>query len=494
MLPLSAARFIVREEVKLENKYSIGKSERTGIKKHVRKSITGADQTMTNKINNILDDLIKDIIDSFNINENGKAEFPDIGDYNDKVIWLYILEPRIAAKLTEIKFSLGKGAIGLEIPEVFRKLKKENKTTFKEFEIEFDKKIQEWSDGYPVVTYTLVYPLNFKVHTRIDSEINGDKFKIISFEELKSEFSDADRMIKELEKDLIAKHKQKMTDVFHDFSFFIIDVDARNSLFAGEYSTEKLQYILALLIFAQSIHKLDKYTLYGQREKISQLALSYILIREGNNYLAYLTFNRDVPPLEGVKGYDFNYLLKALRYYNKIKSRGIAEVLQKGLIPYYWASVDEDSADSYLKYWISVESLLLKSRDIPGKKGISEREVCNIIKNMPNFWRGNKPLIDKRIESVFYRRNKYVHEFESDIFEQELYYVKAIAEMLIEFLLDNNGEFSSKDQLEIFYKLVQKDDAVIKHKLLKDVQLQNDPQLLQDNQKMSDLIMRLRHS
>jgi hypothetical protein len=38
---LSDARFIVREEVKLENKYSIGKSERTGIKKYVRNSITG---------------------------------------------------------------------------------------------------------------------------------------------------------------------------------------------------------------------------------------------------------------------------------------------------------------------------------------------------------------------------------------------------------------------------------------------------------------------
>ena len=38
---LSDARMIVREEVKVENMYSIGKSERTGIKKHVRNSITG---------------------------------------------------------------------------------------------------------------------------------------------------------------------------------------------------------------------------------------------------------------------------------------------------------------------------------------------------------------------------------------------------------------------------------------------------------------------
>jgi len=38
---LSDARMIVREEVKVENMYSVGKSERTGIKKHVRNSITG---------------------------------------------------------------------------------------------------------------------------------------------------------------------------------------------------------------------------------------------------------------------------------------------------------------------------------------------------------------------------------------------------------------------------------------------------------------------
>jgi hypothetical protein len=38
---LSDVRFIVREEVKVENTYSIGKSERTEIKKHVRNSITG---------------------------------------------------------------------------------------------------------------------------------------------------------------------------------------------------------------------------------------------------------------------------------------------------------------------------------------------------------------------------------------------------------------------------------------------------------------------
>jgi hypothetical protein len=38
---LSDARFIVREEVKVENTYSIGKSQRAGIKKHVQNSITG---------------------------------------------------------------------------------------------------------------------------------------------------------------------------------------------------------------------------------------------------------------------------------------------------------------------------------------------------------------------------------------------------------------------------------------------------------------------
>jgi hypothetical protein len=38
---LSDVRFIVREEVKVENTYSIGKSERTDMKKHVRNSITG---------------------------------------------------------------------------------------------------------------------------------------------------------------------------------------------------------------------------------------------------------------------------------------------------------------------------------------------------------------------------------------------------------------------------------------------------------------------
>jgi len=38
---LSDVRMIVREEVKVENMYSVGKSERTGIKKHVRNSITG---------------------------------------------------------------------------------------------------------------------------------------------------------------------------------------------------------------------------------------------------------------------------------------------------------------------------------------------------------------------------------------------------------------------------------------------------------------------
>jgi hypothetical protein len=38
---LSDARMIVREEAKVENMYSVGKSEQTGIKKHVRNSITG---------------------------------------------------------------------------------------------------------------------------------------------------------------------------------------------------------------------------------------------------------------------------------------------------------------------------------------------------------------------------------------------------------------------------------------------------------------------
>lgn len=38
---LSDTRIIVREEVKVEDMYSIGKNERTGIKKHVRNSIMG---------------------------------------------------------------------------------------------------------------------------------------------------------------------------------------------------------------------------------------------------------------------------------------------------------------------------------------------------------------------------------------------------------------------------------------------------------------------
>lgn len=416
---------------------------------------------MTDKISDeAMDGLIQGILNTIIITNEGKIELRGASRIltirHDINILNSVLQEKtdFFRKLKKKRYLLSSESdwtYGSEFIDIFKKLKTDNKTSFKDFEEEFSKKLAEIAKIKPK-EFTLIYPLNLKFVEKIESEILGDKFEITSFKDFASKFLDVERIIQEAKESKDIETEYKFRTLLgirnEEFSYFVIKVYARNDDFAIEYATERLLRVLGLLAFAK--YKGDQpITIGGRATKLSKLSLSKVLIFDRDGFINFGNFNGEIKSLEEMNDENLDIFSQFLKSFNNIVSQDIIRILENTLTSYYEALIDEDIAYSFLKYWICVELCLLKS------ERITENEI---IKRLKSMLISADPNLKFRIDNLYARRNNLVHNLNMNVSQIDRNLVKIISELLIYFLFDNSNKFQNKNELNLFYKFIQEDE------------------------------------
>jgi len=408
----------------------------------------------------IVDSLIKTILDSIIITDEGTVQWKGAERIftiqRDIDILISFLQEKtdFLRKLKTKRYSFSPESsllYGFEFVDIFKSLKSDKRTSFEEFKIEFNNKINEIAK-IPQKEFTLIYPLNFEFVKNVDFEINKDKIEIISFEDFTTRFLDIQQKIQEAKADGDIKTEFRfrlLKGVCNKkFSFFVIKVYARNDFFAIEYATERLSYVLGLLTLAKYFRHAS-ITIAGRATKLSKLSLSKVLIFEKTELINFADFNEQIVSFEEIDEDNIGTFSEILESYNNIKYPSIVEILESALTSYYEASIDEYMAYSFLKYWICIEFCLLKS------EGITENEIIKRLKSMVI---PEDEYLKFRLDWLYKKRNNLVHKLDMNISQNERNLAKSISEALINFLLSNGNRFSNKNELNLFYKFIQEDN------------------------------------
>jgi hypothetical protein len=416
----------------------------------------------------IKDDLIRDIIALLTFKEDGRPElsvFSDQIPYSKHVNFLFsilldekqddsrlakAIRHRIRAKHLLFGKEIGQ-PLGIELMGVFATLKKGNEDSYESFKIAF----------YDIINrpinqkgYTVVYPLNLKINTRVEGQIDDKTFKIIDFDEFASSFN-----VHRILKGGLGNGLKESLD--KEFCFLVIeDIYAGNIEFAENYSRTKLHTILGLLVFTKyspietAGYRFVSHGLEIPKNAVSNISLSRALIFECRDFIAEISFDEEMQAssfetIEESEVYDF---YSYLTYYSKIKAKDIARNLRNAVISYFQASIDNDLATSYLKYWICIEFCLMKMKDD------KESKITDILSNLP-IW-SDKYVVYK-LQSLSNKRNEYVHELKTEISQYDRNFAKSIAGGLLNYLIKQGYLFSNKGELRRFYDLLGKDEQAL---------------------------------
>jgi hypothetical protein len=433
---------------------------------------------MTNRLPEwVKDELIKDIIDLLTISETGGAQIAkgSLGIYSDYVNFLYSIlfdanldesesakDIRNILRKHNLRFGTETGEpIGGELKAVFVTLKKNNKCSYQNFKEEFYATIENLTKAGSK-KYSIAYPLNIRLNSRIESQIDGKVFKIVDFNEFRSSV-DVDRLLN------ATGELKELVNTEHSF-FVIKDVYAGNTEFAENYCKNRLETVLGLLVFCKYSQAMTieyKYAKGGwySPTRISNISLSRALIFESEKFHTARHFNETNP--EATSDFetfeDLAFFYAALNLYNKTRGK-IAESLRNALISYYQASIDSDLASSYLKYWVCIEFCLLKTKDD------RESSIAKMLRKLP-FW--TNKYVAYKAQLLGAKRNEYVHELKTDVSQYDRNFAKLIAGGLLQYLLLNGDKFSDVDELRRHYRLIGESEQNLDLALKEVKQLQN---------------------
>jgi hypothetical protein len=354
-------------------------------------------------------------------------------------------EIRTILKRKKIKLS-----IQPEIPfgthyELFKRIPRNSDHPYKEFKELLYNEIKNRAKTKET-KYNFAYALNLNLPDEVDSKIcemhNSKKvetaFKIIPYGKFAGS-SILQDVFKRTEKENVHK-------IFNDqFSFCIIgDFCARDDDYALDCCNRKLTTILGLLALGSSGGTVT----YGAKAAAaSKIALSYVLVFKNDKYDNYRWFGEKEPPSssENVDTAELERFLRDLKRFNNIKAEAIKEKLSDALTSYFEASVEDDMANAYLKYWTCLESCLLSTPQSTQEKTILR------LKGLP-FWRD--PYKTHHILLMPQVRNEYVHELKINVTQFERNFMLYVAANLIWYTLQIGSKLSSRDELDLFLDLV----------------------------------------
>ena len=418
------------------------------------------------------DNLIKDIVDQISYDEDENMILRLIGKkdgiqddalfrYDEFTYLLYSTkEFGISHKLRELKFAIprGEGAFGtfgLPFFNIFKELKLEEKASFKDFEEKFDRMLAEIKSQHPLTKFALVYPLNVQIERQQSLKVGKNSFDLLPFDDFKSTFLDNVKDTYISTESGVVASSSRLKDVCSDqFSYLTMDIYSRNTLFARQFATEIVQSLLGLLVLASQLSSDNPYVHLERTPTISKLELNYILVFSSNKLVEidFLMPERQPEFEDPLSGDDLKLFSELLICYNSIKDPDIKKVISEALIPYYWASIDREVADSCFKYWICVESLLFDATR-------GGKEIKTILKNLPFL--KNEPHVALKIDDLYNRRNLYAHEYKTDIHVIQQHLARILANKLIAFLLKEHSLFASKRELNKYYHLIQKQSETL---------------------------------
>jgi hypothetical protein len=367
-------------------------------------------------------------------------------------------EPNVSLKHCQLRFLLESRTIGTgsQLIPLLRKMKQENRITYADFRAEYLDMLDSVARTTPQKRYTLIFVLNIAFKNKIKATIDNELFKIISYREVASKLINLDRLLAEKQDDLLTKVGLKTTkEAFKPpYSFFVMDVYARNVAFALDFFGKKLQYALGLLLFSRYRSKVS--FALGAPKKISELALGYGVILEEGKFNNYAFFNEEIHAVsEDFNEADWDKFTEYLRACQRIRKKApdIAQIIYQALKSYYEASVEKDPAHSFFKYWVCVEFCFLKSENISEKKLV--QRIKTVISSDDKYFKYS-------IERLYDKRNSFVHKLDMDVSEFERNRIKALADISLSSIMGEATQFSSKKELGLFYDYMQDDLATLK--------------------------------
>jgi len=325
--------------------------------------------------------------------------------------------------------------------ELFKKINQASESPYQDFKNILYKEISDRARTQEI-QYTVAYPLNLGLKQNISSKLNeiaGSKRREIEFEIVPYSAFAAVFAAQDIPPLLLNKFNDK-------FSFCIFkDICARTEDYTIDYCNKKLASILGLLALTFG----GTVTFGSKPEAAGKILLSYALLFKNGNYANYYFFGENKPPssFEKVDHTDVEKFLGFVSLFNEIKSKGIIDQLSDALAAYFEASVEDDMASAYLKYWICMENCLLTS---------TQEKMIRRLKGLP-FWRQDL-YVTHQILLMPQIRNDYVHELKTEVSQFDRNFVHNVVGNLIRYLLRNASKFSDKNQIDLFLELVSSED------------------------------------
>ncbi len=356
-------------------------------------------------------------------------------------------------RLNCIRYSFGNEDVPFELISVLEELKQNKKYLFKKDLVnKLKEKLKQIKNNYPIQKFDLYYPVNIETTEHIEPlKFENIEIKILNYDDIKDEL-DAKKLVKHLK---INKECEGEKFTKDKYMYIHIPIRARNYNWAAQEATKYANLILGIMTSFQ------KY----RTNSIIELITDYVFIFKDKSYVAYLGFydksdNRKIYKLE--KG-DINNLNNLINQFNDA-NKYAQEIILKAMNSYYLGMREKRVEYSFLNFWIALEIICLKSKNI---------RHAEIIERLKSIFVKVLPLFDYEIERLRDLRNDLIHNAGYDnITQQDRNLLKACAESMIIFFIRDLSKYKEDEINSIFYFLKKNDTGLKNSKKIIDFVIQ----------------------
>lgn len=240
-----------------------------------------------------------------------------------------------------------------------------------------------------------------------------------------------------------------------DFQYIRVTLWGRNLEYVFQKSLKYVQLILGFISYSKNYHR-ETISLFGTPKPLIELEFGYIFAFKESEYLNYAV---DTDKNLSKKSYkieelDITNLTIILEAFGKMKDN-IQEIICNSMGHYYEGLIEKNVKQSFLNFWMVVEILTLKDKDLPHYKVVERWKSLVVL----------DAFVEYKIDRLYDLRNKLVHNGNTArINEIDRNMMKDNAELLVHFFIFTLSTFRISEINTLYMFLGQDVDSLIKSK------------------------------
>ena len=214
---------------------------------------------------------------------------------------------------------------------------------------------------------------------------------------------------------------------------------------------EAINHIYSLYGFITFLHvfnvKSEKFfaNVFNSNFQVSDLDISArIILNEDNSFhitdkhnLTNIRYSKELDKSKLMKFNNMPILPESIEVLADIKRKKVLSELKNIFMLYYLANNEENLSNSFIKFWSLNERVFKKIYN-----NQKDEILINNIGKLLRFYSNNK-FFKYKLNMIRQKRNKLVHENNSEITQEDRNFVKHISDLLIYFLMEFDNKIKS---------------------------------------------------